>query len=376
MTIHIPKRYLGDITKSQIQQITSLLKLPTTYTTSVVKRNGRYILIENLGEKYYIIVTPHEVGGRNSYLAQFVPTVLTDFTQDRSVNKKLYVFLSNTSHLAKTAFHLDVYRMVKTLGFTMLNESQLGIKILPYSSFQEWKNLKERRRNANTGNLSSFAIEDEGSIIFYSKLFGANGKEGTLTACTLASIARKENSTFRYIQVKEHDVEEISETDKLVLEYYGIETDDVSILYPSIAANRAKLKSTCRDQDTFKYNLYQKFGPKKCYLCECDIDSNIIASHIHRIADIDKSNLSSAQKIEQATDGDNGFWLCANHDKLFEYGLITFNYKGILQINISLDSKQIDFIDEITKVKKMDRVHITKKFLQYLQKHNTRLGIG
>ena len=33
-------------------------------------------------------------------------------------------------------------------------------------------------------------------------------------------------------------------------------------------------------------NLFKKFGDKKCYLCDCDIDSLIIASHIHRVTDI------------------------------------------------------------------------------------------
>ena len=33
-------------------------------------------------------------------------------------------------------------------------------------------------------------------------------------------------------------------------------------------------------------NLFEKFGDKKCYLCDCDIDHMIIASHIHRVTDI------------------------------------------------------------------------------------------
>ncbi len=373
MTITIPQRYANDISVVHINEIIRLLKLPSIYSVKYEKRYGRYILIEHNNKRDYVIFTPNAVGGRNAFLAQYIPTALTAFVSDKMPNKNIYIYLLNTSSYAKTKFQVDIYRMVKTLGFTILNEKDLGIKILPYSSFQEWKNNKEVRRSANTGNLSSFAIEDEGAILFYAKLFGANGKEATLTACVLSVLAQKEMLEFRYIQVKEHDVEEISDTDKVVLGNYGINTSDVSIYYPSIGTVTTKRKSTCRDQDAFKFNLYQKFGPKKCYLCNCDIETNIIASHIHRIADIEHSTLSLEKKKEQAIDGDNGFWLCANHDKLFEYGQISFDKKGVLRLSKNLGEHQVEFVQEITKVTLLDKEHITKKFLHYLTIHNHRL---
>ena len=45
--------------------------------------------------------------------------------------------------------------------------------------------------------------------------------------------------------------------------------------------------------------------------------------------------------------GDNGFWLCANHDKLFEWGLIYFdNDKMVIRNNVSPFQK--NFIYEST----------------------------
>ena len=61
-------------------------------------------------------------------------------------------------------------------------------------------------------------------------------------------------------------------------------------------------------------------------ICGCDIEHMIIGSHIERITDTDHNeNYSDIEKNHRATDGDNGFWLCANHDKMFEYGIIYYN---------------------------------------------------
>lgn len=45
-----------------------------------------------------------------------------------------------------------------------------------------------------------------------------------------------------------------------------------------------------RDTPKFHYNLFKKYGDKKCLLCDCDIDRMIIGAHIHRVTDISNDN--------------------------------------------------------------------------------------
>ena len=73
----------------------------------------------------------------------------------------------------------------------------------------------------------------------------------------------------------------------------------------------------------------------------------IIGSHIHRLTDILHSNLPKNEKQRQIIDGDNGFWLCANHDKLFEWGLIYFD-KDKMIIRGSLTEFQKKYIYDST----------------------------
>ena len=110
-------------------------------------------------------------------------------------------------------------------------------------------------------------------------------------------------------------------------------------------------------------------------MCNCTIQKLIIASHIQRVSDIKKLGISFKQKRLKAVDGENGFWLCANHDKMFEYGIITFNEEnGLLQINKeNLDDFQRQFINSITNNTNVEEIHFTDELKEYLKKHNDRI---
>ena len=165
----------------------------------------------------------------------------------------------------------------------------------------------------------------------------------------------------------------MSASDRALLEYYGIRLDKGGVI---VKDEGSTAKTTCRDQDLFRYNLLEKYGVKKCYLCECDIEAAIIASHIHRIVDLDNSNMPFEEKHKCAVDGDNGFWLCATHDKLFEYGHITFNTNGELVINPALSAERRAYIESITNVYNVSDEHLTEGLIEYLKIHNARVGIG
>ncbi len=374
MKIYIKKAYKDQLTTTIIDKVLLSLGITKKYSISYEDGYGRYLLIEDGKERIYVIISREQADARNAFLAQYISTVFHDYLNDSSKHKKICIYLLDVSSKAKASFIVDTYRCAKTLGMTILNEADLHISIPIYTDFHDWKNAKKNRQEFNSGNFSSYAIEDEEGYTIFGKLYGANGKESVLFACLIAQIAKANNRQVKYIQVKEHDTENVSSTDKAVLEHFGIQIEPGSIVLERAAGKPAK--TTCRDQDAFKFNLLEKFGSKKCLLCGCDIESTIIASHIHRVTDIDKSSLSAEDKRKQAIDANNGFWLCANHDKLFEFGLITFNVKGDLVINPFINKDQIDFIKYITNETKLKDVYINSDLLDYLMIHNKRVNLG
>lgn len=375
MKVFVKERYKEELNVRIIKQVLSSLNLNESFEIQYIRGDGRNLIIETDTYKHYVIVSREIADSRNAFLAQYISTVLSQYVEDLTTKqKKISIYLLDTSDRAKTDFIIDTYRVAKTLGINILNESELGLStIQPYNSFRDWKNARSNRQQYNPANQSSYAMEDEDEYTVFGKLYGANGKESALLACQLAEIAKKENKKLNFVQVKEHGTEAISITDKKLLEYYGVNVSGGAIV---LKDKQTRDRSTCRKQDEFKFNLLEKYGNKKCYLCGCDIESNIIASHIHRITDIDNSKIPDAEKRRQAVDGNNGLWLCANHDKMFEYGVITFNINGELVINSTLKENQVEFIKYITQVLKIQDIHLTNEFLQYLMIHNKRVKLG
>lgn len=375
MRVTVKDRYKDELTLDVANRILGCLGLPfvTSDDFFVTKGNGRSLIFEDSDRKLYVIVSRQQADARNAFLSQYIPTVLEEYVSDTAVNKEIKIFLLDTSNKATTPFIIDTYRSAKTLKIDIINEKDLGVKIIPYLAFKDWKNAKNDRQEYNRANNSSYAMEDENGITVYGKLYGANGKESTFVACVLSEIAKSEEKSVKFVQVQDHGTEIISASDKNLLAQYNVDVAEGAIILEN---KEVYDKSTCRKQDEFKYNLLEKYGAKKCYLCDCDIEQTIIASHIHRIADIDKMNISSDEKRRMAVDADNGLWLCANHDKMFENGILTFDKNGNLILNPYLKDNQKDFIDYITNVAKVKDGDMTEEFLKYLDFHNNRVNLG
>lgn len=348
MVINIAKRYQRELTNLQINEILNYLGINSeSYNTILESRNGRYVLVQNGDKNYYIIFSSKNAqDGRNSFINQYIATVLQSFVQDQSHNKEIYVYLLDTSRYAETAYMLDTYRMLKNIDIKILNESKLkAYPIEPYRSVTEWKNARNERQDYNPGNNSTYVLENEDSYTIYGKSFGANGKEASLICCTIAQIAVLEGKSVHLYQVEDNDANGLSSQDIKLLQYYGVKIEK-SILprFEPRQYLKQQVQETSRDQATFQLNLLNKYGAKKCFICGNNVEETIIASHIHRIADIDKSSLSWEEKCKAAVDPDNGFWLCANHDKMFEYGLFFFmnqNLKVSNQLKPLIDNIEI-----------------------------------
>lgn len=77
--------------------------------------------------------------------------------------------------------------------------------------------------------------------------------------------------------------------------------------------------------------------------------------------------LTLEQRLEYALDGENGLWLCENHHKMFDEGMLSFDNNGHLLLREGIDYRHMKFIDEITKYHVLPREFLTDRFLWYLR---------
>ncbi len=112
-------------------------------------------------------------------------------------------------------------------------------------------------------------------------------------------------------------------------------------------------------QDLFRNNLIARYGCK-CALCNKDIDTVLVASHIKPASQcnvLDKANC------------ENGLLLCALHDKLFDRYLISFDaITGELLYSKQLNGKLAEY--QLEEGMKLDDKYMTAERKDYLLEHN------
>lgn len=114
-------------------------------------------------------------------------------------------------------------------------------------------------------------------------------------------------------------------------------------------------------QDAFRNRLMSYCGGR-CMMCAIKNKEMLIASHIKRDAD--------CENIEEKIDNENGFLLCANHDKLFDRYLITFDFlDGKIRISKSLSQEEIKIL-MLDPDYKLSEKMLTEKRKAYLLYHN------
>ena len=403
--------HLGDLLKSNLDYVLEQsFGYACEYDVEIVKKigsngretkqQGQYITVETETEKKYIFFTyefPDET--RNGYLVAKIPIVFrTWYTDPTPKKKKLEIFLLDIDRKYKSLsiyeniplddlksigtvnnYNTFAYKLCKTFGLKIINEDNLPFNkyrntrqngIYQYrknkvsaqtgfSSVEELKDMRNLLSGRNTANKSSYILEFDDMDAIYGKTFGNNGFEMVLIACAIGELAKEENKEVCFLQIKDtlgrngsdtRDAKPITAKNIEIREAFGIKVFDELQDYEDNPDVEISNNKDSRNQLEFMKNLMQKFGntdKKECYLCHCDIQNLIIASHIHRICDINKLDIPFEERRAMAVDSDNGFWLCANHDKLFEYGFIYFE-KDKLIISDKLNDMQKKFVKNIT----------------------------
>ena len=385
------------------------------------EQNGQFITIKYFkgGEPgiHYVFFSyefPQET--RNGYIIAKLPISYRTFYNDNHKNKSFNIFLlcvtpnegmdkndetvyqdsvtsfSQVSH-AVNDYQTFAYKICRTLNINIINYNQLDWSLnranevdaqTPFRSVKKMKDFRNKMVRLN--NKSSYIIENAEDTILYGKTFGNNGFEIILMAAAAKAITKGKVYLWQIkdtnrLKTEDRDAKPITTENLELLRKIGIECFDELRDY---TPNEEALKDgDARSQAEFMKNLMTKYGSdeKKCYLCNCNIQKMIIASHIHRVCDINKENIPFEQKRAKAISGDNGLWLCANHDKLFEYGLIYFDENGLMQVSNmnDLTDEQKIYVSSITMANNSDHHSVvieenllTEKMKEYLSIHRHR----
>lgn len=326
---------------------------------------GRMAVMQYEDAVSYISFSELEISGRNSSV-QSVPTAYNMFFSNPYPVKRLYYYFLNVSGNAETDYQILIYRLMNTIGFQFLNASpDLLRRITAFHSVEDI--IFNRRINAgrNRSNNSTFITRgNAGEIEIYGKTYGANKYETSLICYALAQLWQSGQSMKLY-EVLEGDLKELPESSLKVIRHMGV----IDIIPTDMTLEkRIYEKENSLRSPRYTYNLFNKLGNKHCALCNCQIPELIQGAHILPVAAIKKMHgLSLEQRLNLALDGDNGLWLCENHHKMFDEGMVSFDSSGRLLVENDIDQRHKRFIDEITTNRKLPSEFLTDRFLWYLQ---------
>ena len=326
---------------------------------------GRMAIMQYQNVVSYISFSEQEIGGRNSSV-QSVPTAFNMYFSNPYPYKRLYYYFLNIEGNAETEYQILIYRLMNTIGFQFLNaNSRLWQRIHAFHSVEDI--IFNRRINAgkNRSNNSTFITKGaSGEIEIYGKTYGANKYETSLMCYALASLWQP-GQTIKLFEVLEGDLRELPAASLAVINQMGV----IDVIPTDMTLEKIIYdKENSLRSPRYVLNLFNKLGNKHCALCNCEIPELIQGAHIWPVSSIKKAPaLTLEQRLEYALDGENGLWLCENHHKMFDAGMLSFDNNGRLLMREGMDYRHMEFIREITKYDVLPRELLTDRFLWYLR---------
>lgn len=327
---------------------------------------GRMAVMQYKDTVSYISFSELEIGGRNSSV-QSVPTAFNLYFINPYPKKRLYYYFLNVSGNAETDYQVLIYRLMNTVGFEFLNVGENLIRrIQAFNSVEDIIFNRKINAGKNRSNNSTFITKGHaGEIEIYGKTYGANKYETSLI-CYALSALWQQGQHIKLYEVLEGDLKELPEASLDVIRKMGI----IDVIPTDMTLERRIFdgKETSLCSPRYIYNLFNKLGNKHCALCDCEIPELIQGAHILPVATIKRMYLIPIEKrLEFALDGENGLWLCENHHKMFDEGMISFNNHGCIQLRDGICQRHMKFINETTKYKVLPPEFLTDRFLWYLE---------
>ena len=383
ITVTIPQQ-LADLSKTELTDIVNRIYHQTEYTEEYLQENrdGRYITVHNGDEIHYVCISKPDNDARNARLMQFVTPTYTAWYDDPKVNKFLDIYLSNPTDGDKNNYSKFFYRCFLTIGINILNIDQLFLpELVPFNNYFDLKHYRERNTGRNRHNRATYFSEEKDHIELFAKTFGANQMESFILALVLRQLLP--DKSLILFPVVDNEARDIARKQREILIGSGVKFGE-TISNIDNRNIRLDLIGPERDTPKYHYNLLKKYGDKKCLLCGCEMEHLIIGSHIERVTDIKNSAVySDEEKIRRIVDGENGFWLCANHDKMFEYGIIYFKDQKLCYRNglrdvernfINYSMMADDYMDDIQTPFEIPKTLVSEQMEEYLAIHRHRTG--
>ena len=326
---------------------------------------GRLAKLVHEGKTTYISFSQTgKIGARNSSF-QSVTTAFTQYYSDAQKGKICFYFLPYEGNI-ETEYFRFTYRLMATAGIEFLNSSMLENEIIPFNSVDDIIAVRNKLRNRNKSNNSTYITKNfDGDTEIYGKTYGASKKETALICFAISSLVQP----VTLYEIREQELTTLPKPERTALEL-----QNVKIIETNTEMEKNYLNNTSLRSPRFNYNLLEKLGMKKCGFCKCMIPELISGAHIWPVSDIkQKQNLEINKKIEYATDGDNGIWLCENHHRMLDRNVIKITEDGKLQHTSKLNKQVVEFIKEITPITELKSGVISGSFVSYLKKRNQRL---
>lgn len=346
-----------------------LVKKVTGHTDYDVKyidktNRGRLVVIEQENEKDFVCLSDDCPVGRNSYFQSF-PTTVNKYILDKQTNKRIFYYNLPTPDKTniETDYHRMMYRLMATIGTEFLNATEyLKKPIVAFNSVADFIRIRTNELSRKQNNSTYVTVDESSNTVIYGKVYGANKYETTLISIAMNAITMAKTTLYEFV---EKNLNELPKASRNALEKIGIKIVKID---SEIEKHEFEKGDSLRSPKYIS-NLLAICGPKHCAFCDCDIPQLIQGAHIYPVADIKKLAVPLEKKIEMATDGKNGLWLCNNHHKLLDSGIITLSTNGDIKINTEdLEKTSLNFIKNSLVIDKLPKGVITLDFVSYLDK--------
>lgn len=339
--------------------------LPKTYN------KGRLATLRYNDYVHFITFSEQAIEGRNSSI-QSVPTAFNMFYMCPYDKKKLYYYFICRKGNPATDYHMFVYRLMETVGFTFLN-FPVSSTITSFVSIEDMMRARDENRGTNRSNNSTYISKNErGNYEAFCKTYGASKYESSLICYAMSQIIGHKQRINLY-EIIEGNLKELPDSSMQVLKKMGT----VNIIKTDLTFEKHVFEESRGNQlrsPRYQYNLLEKLGEKHCALCDCTIPDIIQGAHVWPVSNIRATkSISLDDKVRLATDGDNGIWLCENHHKLFDRNIIAIMNDGTIAYNRDLSSSHVFYLKKFTEYTQLPRKYINENFIQYVERRNKYL---
>lgn len=212
-------------------------------------------------------------------------------------------------------------------------------------------------RNGNGASTAGNRVPSLLQLLYFLKY--AYSKNGEIHFVKKALINGIFDENYKLDISDEHLISEYEKEEKIIEKL----ANEFGIAGNHIVNEVVRLSQT---QLIFKERLKREHGCR-CWLCGIENETLLFASHIQ---DASKSN------IHEKADNNNGLLLCAQHDKLFDSGLISFDFQtGKIMIS-KLLSEHDRKLTNVNESMQLDEELMNDGRREYLIWHNNNFLSG